>query len=594
MEGLSAGNVEITARLGATRSPIARKGVAGISGDLPISSPDMEIRQLRIHNFRGFGDVVWYPHAGVNCLVGPGDSGKSTLLDAIALLLSSGPRVAVEYDYRARDLEEGFTIEAVLGALGELPDALGTPILQGWRNDEVVPLPEGDDEPVLVVRATGSPDLDVRYEIVRADGTPEACRGWLRSALGLIRIDTGARAAGELRLARGTLLSQRIGKTAVRTQLTSQLAELSDGFELPDETRAMLDDIGAAFESVGLPREITLGLLAQAGGSVLGQLALHADMGDGVALPVANSGAGTRQTALFALASAQPLPHRTIVVDELETGLEPYRQRHRVARLRELVSGHGQLFMATHSPAVVSSLETGELWRLTDHGAPVDVSTDGLKRLIKSDGESLLSRLPVVCEGKTEQGLLDVVLPELAAEAGQPSPWVRGIHLVDGGGNESAAKLALALCEVGIRCGLLVDNEDRWRGTRDQALAQDLCVGVAWERGNTEEVAAASVPRERLDDLVVASTALGARLQQRLQQLGEAFGVGGQAPVADLLVGREEAEACRVLGQAMHKCEWFKTRAGGRTLGAFLIECGLPGEAGTVLRALWTALSAHL
>ncbi|MFT7684292.1 MAG: putative ATP-dependent endonuclease of OLD family [Moritella dasanensis] len=43
------------------------------------------IRQILIRNFRGIESLNWTPHPGLNCLIGPGDSGKSTILDAIDL-----------------------------------------------------------------------------------------------------------------------------------------------------------------------------------------------------------------------------------------------------------------------------------------------------------------------------------------------------------------------------------------------------------------------------------------------------------------------------------------------------------------------------
>lgn len=47
------------------------------------------IRQILIRNFRGIESLNWNPHPGLNCLIGPGDSGKSTILDAIDLCLGA-------------------------------------------------------------------------------------------------------------------------------------------------------------------------------------------------------------------------------------------------------------------------------------------------------------------------------------------------------------------------------------------------------------------------------------------------------------------------------------------------------------------------
>lgn len=494
-----------------------------------------------------------------------------------------------EYDYRGRRAGNGFLIEAVLGGVRDLLADLGNPCMHGWRGGAVVPIPEGNDEPVLVVRATGTEDLDVNHHIVRPDGQTEMFRNSFRAALGLIKIDTGSRTASELRLGRGSLLSQRVGQASVRNELAAQLAAISDNMDLPQDTTAAVEAIGEAFQAVGLTRDVALGLLADAGGSIIGMLALHAAWDDGVWLPFASFGAGSRQTALFALASALPGDHRTVVVDEPETGLEPYRQRDRVARLRELVARHGQVFMTTHAPAVVASLQQGELWRVADHAAPIDVSPDGLAALIKNDGEALLSRIPVICEGETELGVLDVVLPALAQDGGQAPPWAVGVHLVDGGGHSNAVQLAIDLCGKDINCGLLVDDEVTDRGKRAQVLADARCAGVAWDNGrNLEAVVAREVPLDRLDDLVRASTRLGARFNTRLEDLGGKLGQPQRVTAADQVQRHGEAAVRQALGEAMNDSEWFKGRPGGRELGGFLLDVALPGEIGAKVRELWT------
>lgn len=48
------------------------------------------IRKIEIANFRGIQQLVWCPSPGINCLIGTGDSGKSTVLDAIDLCLGAG------------------------------------------------------------------------------------------------------------------------------------------------------------------------------------------------------------------------------------------------------------------------------------------------------------------------------------------------------------------------------------------------------------------------------------------------------------------------------------------------------------------------
>ena len=41
------------------------------------------IRKIEIQNFRGHQELCWLPSVEINCLIGPGDSSKSSIRDAI-------------------------------------------------------------------------------------------------------------------------------------------------------------------------------------------------------------------------------------------------------------------------------------------------------------------------------------------------------------------------------------------------------------------------------------------------------------------------------------------------------------------------------
>jgi predicted ATP-dependent endonuclease of OLD family len=69
------------------------------------------ICRLRIERFRCIKDFTWYPTKGVNVILGGGDVGKTTILDAIALLLSpTNPATLSDTDYHARAVAAGFVI----------------------------------------------------------------------------------------------------------------------------------------------------------------------------------------------------------------------------------------------------------------------------------------------------------------------------------------------------------------------------------------------------------------------------------------------------------------------------------------------------
>lgn len=80
------------------------------------------VRHIAIRNFRAIQSLDWAPSPGINCLIGPGDSGKSTILDAIDLCL--GARRSVTFgdaDFHGLNVNVPLSIQITLG---ELPATL--------------------------------------------------------------------------------------------------------------------------------------------------------------------------------------------------------------------------------------------------------------------------------------------------------------------------------------------------------------------------------------------------------------------------------------------------------------------------------------
>src|SRR5205085_1611211 len=83
----------------------------------PITAP--LVRRLSIQRFRSIQSMTWWPSPGLNLILGGGDVGKTTILDALALLFSpTNPNLVPDTDYYKRVEEDGFIIDAVIS----LPD----------------------------------------------------------------------------------------------------------------------------------------------------------------------------------------------------------------------------------------------------------------------------------------------------------------------------------------------------------------------------------------------------------------------------------------------------------------------------------------
>ena len=167
------------------------------------------IRQLKIERFRGIEKLTWNPESGVNLTLGGGDIGKTTILDAIALLLNpTNSMILSDADYWHREVEKGFSIEAVMS----LPEACGisqqTKMAWPWEWDGNEPkLPKIDSEsvssvaqPVYRMRVRGTEEFDLVFEVIQPDDTVDHFSVGFRRKIGIVHLSGDERNDRDLRL----------------------------------------------------------------------------------------------------------------------------------------------------------------------------------------------------------------------------------------------------------------------------------------------------------------------------------------------------------------------------------------------------------
>jgi len=304
---------------------------------------------------------------------------------------------------------------------------------------------------------------------------------------------------------------------------------------------------------------------------------------------------------MFALASALAQGEPILVVDEPEVGLEPYRQRVLVRSLARLSGASGQAFITTHSPAILSVLTGKQVARLIPGANPQTLASADIDKLLREAPSAFLSRLPILCEGVTEAGLLTEILELYATREGKDGLDAYGVTLVAREGipvgQPKVLREATALLDAGIACGLFVDNETDHAGQRDQLRQRDDCAFGCWDTVvNIEEAVARSLPVEQLSKLVDLAAELlpEGRLASLLQQVGQHAGKPGEAPINSLVASLGEQAARDALCQAMQDGKWFKQMGRARALGKFLLEEGIPPEVERVLLAFWDSIKKVL
>lgn len=262
-------------------------------------------------------DLSWHPARGVNVILGGGDVGKTTILDAIGLLLSPTNATSLsDTDYHARDISAGFAIEAVVA----LPPSSGINYQVKpcwpwhWNGRKAVVPDTGEDaaanagEPVYCLRVRGTAKqesaYELAYEILQPDSTTDIFSVALRRSIGLVRLSGDDRNDRDLRLVQGSALDRLLSDKGLRSRLAGNLAKSGVKDQLADSARKLLNDLDLAFTARNLPAGLDLAITGGQGFSVTALIGLTA-ASSGVQLPLASWGAGTRRMAAL-VCFAQP------------------------------------------------------------------------------------------------------------------------------------------------------------------------------------------------------------------------------------------------------------------------------------------------
>lgn len=550
------------------------------------------IRRLKIERFRGIESLTWLPCTGINILLGGGDVGKTTILDAVALLLNpTNTYTLSDADYWRRDVDSEFVIEAVM-SLSDVPEVNQQSKMNWpweWNEEKpALPLADEDDDlekprdSVYILRVRGTSDLELAYEVVQTDDSLDVFSVTVRRAIGLVRLAGDDRNDRDLRLVHGSGLDRLLSDKALRSRIGRELATEDLKGYLNQEAQSALCDLDTSFGERALPTNLGLGITGGQGISVNALVGLTAKKDD-VTLPLASWGAGTRRLAALAIADALQTKHPITVVDEIEKGLEPYRQRILMESLRV---GGAQVFMTTHSASIISSARDGGLWYLDAAGKLGRLPNKKIARHQKADPDMFLARLTVVAEGATELGFSSVLLQRAVGELLDYGVWIS-----DAGGHESALELLEALADGGLCFAAMVDNEGSWptRWKRIEGVLGDLL--VQWPDGCLEHQVLPMFERAELRSLIEDPE--GTRTGLRRRSLAERLEIqetdiehimqiasdGLTQLIIDAATGSippkftDADKATRKHFQG-HAAVWYKSKEGGRELAEKVFQLG--------------------
>ena len=537
-------------------------------------------------NFRGIKTLNWTIPVDQRlfCLIGPGDSGKSSILDALHLLLGDrwNPTFA-DTDFYDSDVSDPIVIRAVVS---DVPAALLKETAFGlWLSGidsegELHPDPSDGMEPCLILNLDVGQSLEPVWSVQRVGGDAKALSSSSRQELATFKIDD--RADIHLRWNRTSALGRMSPKEG-GAKSAMALASRAAGKAIADFEDEGLDGVIANVQKrANAIGGRFLGMhhgLDTSGSSNPSNLALYEG-----SVPLSGFGLGTKRLTAMAVQQLAAGQRSTLLADEIEHGLEPHRL---VSLLQHLLSdeNYSQVFITTHSAVVVEQAKTESLAIVRNDSGKCVVHTlagdggDLALRLRRSRPSSFLARKIVVVEGKTEHGLLMSFVDHW--DAGRLADGFsiaagEGAVIQDGQGGSEVPVRTDALRGLGYEVAALVDNDDRTIDVKVFATEAAGTTVFRWDEGHNIETQLAGVLDEdgldlllqlgiaiRNDDLTVILDLRRQGLPKEIKDLGVAAWI--EAGLGDLPAFRA------IIGETMVKSSWFKNVDLGRQLGDWLI-----------------------
>lgn len=563
----------------------------------------MKIRKLVIRNFRGVKKLDWeIPESSrLLALIGPGDSGKSTVLTAIEYLL--GDRWNIPFsdsDFFGGDVDNEICIQAFLT---DIPNELlkdsalglylcGTTTDHRFNSDPL----EGFD-PSLAVQLKVSGSLEPEWTVLK-NGEEHRLTSAHRRKFGIFSVDS--RSEAQLRWSHTSALGRLSAESKADRKILAEAnraAQQAIASGNNEELTDLTDRIQAAINSIGAGKFTNIGAGLDTYRNSLGaNLALYEGE-----LPLSSYGLGSKRLASLAVQQLYAGKKSVVLLDEIEMGLEPHRVISLIQTLKQ-DDHYSQVFITTHSTIVVEQVDMASLTVVRNNMGVVSVKTIGdsserFAKIRRGRPSSLLAQKILLCEGKTEYGIIKGLLEtwdQQQFDEKKPISSSLGFTFSDADGGSEVAPRAEELRSLGYDVAGFMDSDDT---NNVKAVERAEKVGVKiyrWEDTlNTETQVCKDLGFSQLECFAKKHASKQKHLNSALKDLREAWGEEEEPQIHSLSAvdwqndGVDIQRLRHAMGHAAHKNGWYKDIDRGEALGRWLLE----NESEPAFAAVWSVLN---
>ena len=534
------------------------------------------IHELKINNFRGIKSLtVKFNNKNIICLLGRGDSGKTTILDAISYTLSPNWNLSFyDSDFFEGNVNNSIEIEVSLLDLPEKlirEDKYGL-YIRGLDNEGVIQDElQNDYEKLITIKLEVNKNLEPQWFVINNRQEP-------------IHISANDRAKFNVFMVSDYIdrhFSWSRGNPLYSILKESQSSKEEKNSVIIDAIREAIDKIDQA--SFSQFRNVTANIIGASADFGIdfsnakttvdfkdlyikeGRVCLH----DGY-VPLRLKGKGTKRLISMAIQSVLVQYGGIILIDEVEQGLEPDRVRNLIRTLKK--DNLGQIFLTTHSCDVITELEVDDLMMIKNNVGDVTILDldQKFQGIIRACPEAGYAKKVIVCEGKTEMGICRALDTYRKKSDKEYMSFKDCVYIL--GEGSSFTERAMKLKKLGLSVCVFCDSDDdsSLKPTKDELEEAgieifDCDVGKA-----IEEQVFQDLPWDGIKRLI---SYVAKDNDKDINQLIQSIKSKYNYIFSDNFEYSDIPKTRQAIGEVAKDNKWFKRIDHGEILGLIIFEC---------------------
>lgn len=535
------------------------------------------LHHLYIENFRG---IKCFSHTfgseNYCVLIGRGDSGKSTLLKAIAYLLNPSWNLNItDFDFHNMEVHNKIIIE---GVFADIPEELASFEKFGQyvqvidANGEISSnIEDVNGVPCLKIRLVVDDSLEPKWYVIsdRELGNKEISA---RDREKFKMFSVSDYIDSQFSLSKGSPLSRLLTASSkeslqhlrkIFTELSREAYKVVSQTDKLTQLKDSISDLKSKANTFGLRLEDLIALIEFSGSSYNeSNITIHHNN-----IPARLLGKGSKRLLSIAIQMELIAEGGIVLIDEVEQGLESDRIRHLVKHLFR--TSKGQVFLTTHSNDVIVEAKCNQVFLMKKDEYTLRNFEKSKQGVLRKHPKAFYGLRVVSCEGATEEGLVRALGDYLRSKTNLGIEG-RDVVTIDAGGGNEFYKMGVSLTECGFDAVVFCDSDKEKELEKDKndviahnvpiiqcemglALEQQIFNHLPWE-GVLELVKWAE---ENCDKNIFPI--IGTRF----------FSVNDikNLPETEIPIARQKIGAAAKSGQA-----WYKNINGGEVLGEVIMK----------------------